>query len=168
MDNKWPKFNVLYSVLFSSYIGSFDCLLDYLRLVPAFEKNLQKLSNQSKSKLIKRRGWKEWLLSCICRSKEERAFYRFTTLMMKHERDFKLKVYPSLGFSFIIPFIFIFTTMNNRGFNQAGSKSYLTIYFSMLIIPTVVMMLRYSGKYKGAWILKHCQLRIIRYYLKVR
>ncbi|MDH5160837.1 hypothetical protein [Heyndrickxia oleronia] len=126
----------------------------YLRLVPAFEKNLQKLSNQSKSKLIKRRGWKEWLLSCICRSKEERAFYRFTTLMMKHERDFKLKVYPSLGFSFVIPFIFIFTTMNHRGFNQAGSKSYLTIYFSMLIIPTVVMMLRYSGKYKGAWIFK--------------
>ena len=29
--------------------------------------------------------------------------------MMKQEREFKLKVYPSLGFSFVIPFIFMFS-----------------------------------------------------------
>lgn len=129
--------------------------LIYLRLVPAFEKNLQKLSAQSKNKVKKRSGWREWLLSLICRTKEERAFYRFTSLMMKQERDFKLKVYPSLGFSFVIPFIFIFSTFRDASFKElSAGKSFLSIYFSMIIIPTIVMMLRYSGKYKGAWIYK--------------
>ena len=32
------------------------------------------------------------------------------------------------------------------------SKFYLTIYFSLLIIPTIMILLKFSGKYKGAWI----------------
>jgi ABC-2 type transport system permease protein len=33
-----------------------------------------------------------FLLQIICRSDEERAFFRFASTMMKNERDFKLKV----------------------------------------------------------------------------
>ena len=126
----------------------------YIKLVPAFERNLQKLLSTSKSKRERRSRLKEFLLRLICRTSKERAFYRFSSLMMKQERDFKLKVYPSLGFSFIIPFIFIFTGFTTEDMDFSVSMGYVTIYFSMLIIPTAVFMLGHSAKYKAAWIYK--------------
>ncbi len=74
--------------------------------------------------------------------------------MMKQEREFKLKVYPSLGFSFVIPFIFIFNVIRSEDADFSVSISYLNIYFSMLIIPSAVIMLGHSAKFKAAWIYK--------------
>ncbi|WP_332646600.1 hypothetical protein [Lysinibacillus sp. 54212] len=126
----------------------------YIRLIPTFERSLQKLLSTSKSKKEKRNRLREALLKIACRTNEERAFYRFASLMMKQEREFKLKVYPSLGFAFVIPFIFIFNFSRGESVDYSASISYLTIYFSMLIIPTAVFMLGHSGKYKAAWIYK--------------
>ncbi|MFF5996914.1 hypothetical protein AAGS61_19565 [Lysinibacillus sp. KU-BSD001] len=126
----------------------------YIKLIPTFERNLQKLLNTSKSKKAKHNRLKESLLRVICRTNEERAFYRFSSLMLKQEREFKLKVYPSLGFSFVIPFIFMFNVMRTDDVDYAVSTSYLTIYFSMFIIPTAVLMLGHSATYKAAWIYK--------------
>lgn len=131
----------------------------YMKLNPAFEQNLQKLTYHGKAKEKKRSKSAKLLLSIICRSHEERAFYRFARSMMKNERDFKLKVYPSLGFSIVIPFIFIMNGFNTNLQDLASSKSYLTIYFSLIIIPTIMMLLKFSGKYKGAWIYKVVPLK---------
>lgn len=127
----------------------------YIKLIPTFERSLQKLSSTSIPKKKKNNRLKDLLLRMICLTSEERAFYRFSSLMMKQEREFKLKIYPSLGFSFIIPFIFLFNTaviVDDTDYSE--SMSYLNIYFSMLIIPTAVFMLGYSSKYKAAWIYK--------------
>ncbi|MED3803343.1 hypothetical protein P4562_15565 [Lysinibacillus xylanilyticus] len=126
----------------------------YLKLIPTFERNLQKLLSTSKSKKEKSNKLKAFLLKTICRTNEERAFYRFASLMMKQEREFKLKVYPSLGYSFVIPFIFMYTFSRSEDVDYSVSMSYLNIYFSMLIIPSAVLLLGYSGKYKAAWIYK--------------
>ncbi|WP_041580775.1 hypothetical protein [Bacillus sp. 1NLA3E] len=127
----------------------------YLRLIPSFERNLVKLATHGKGKVEKRKRLGEWLLNRLCTTKEERTFFRFASLMMKHERDFKLKVYPSLGFSLILPLIMIMNNIGTDSFeNMSSGKSYLNIYFSLIIIPTVVMMLKFSGTYKGAWIYK--------------
>lgn len=126
----------------------------YIKLIPTFERNLQKLLSTSKSKKEKNNRLKEFLLKLICLTSEERAFYRFSSLMMKQEREFKLKVYPSLGFAFVIPFIFMFNIVRTENVDYSVSMSYLNIYFSMLIIPTAVFMLGHSGKYKAAWIYK--------------
>ena len=134
----------------------------YVRLTPAFERNLQKLSHHGKSRKEKR--WKagEYFSKLICPSNEERVFYRFARLMLIHERDFKLRVYPALGFSIVIPFIFIMTGLD--GFNRESfasirdGSSYLTIYFSLVMIPTVIITLKYSNNYKGAWIYKAAPL----------
>lgn len=127
----------------------------YIKLIPTFERSLQKLSSTSIPKKKKNNRLKDLLLRMICLTSEERAFYRFSSLMMKQEREFKLKIYPSLGFSFIIPFIFLFNTaVIVDDTDYSVSMSYLNIYFSMLIIPTAVFMLGYSSKYKAAWIYK--------------
>lgn len=143
----------LVGTIFSVFIPLISIGL-YITLIPTFERNLQKLLSTSKSKKEKKSRLKDYFLSFICRTSEEKAFYRFASLMMKQERDFKLKVYPSLGFSFVIPFIFMFNMMRSDHVDYSTSISYLNIYFSMLIIPSAVMMLGHSAKYKAAWIYK--------------
>ncbi|WP_226527058.1 hypothetical protein [Metabacillus niabensis] len=124
----------------------------YIKFNPAFEQNLQKLTYQEKAKDKRRSKLGHLLLKLICRTHEERTFFRFAGLMMKNERDFKLKVYPSLGFSVVIPFIFIMNGFNTDFDQISTSNSYLSIYFSLIIIPTTMMLLKFSGKYKGSWI----------------
>lgn len=131
----------------------------YIKLIPTFERNLQKLLSTSKSKKETTNRLKESLLKLICRKDEERAFYRFSSLMMKQEREFKLKVYPSLGFAFVMPFIFMFNAVRLEDVDYSVSMGYLNIYFSMVIIPTAVFMLGHSGKYKAAWIYKTFPLK---------
>ncbi|MFP7298317.1 hypothetical protein [Neobacillus niacini] len=124
----------------------------YIKLNPVFEQNLQKLSYHGKAEKKRHGKLGRLLLRVICSSNEERAFFRFAGSMMKNERDFKLKVYPSLGFSAVIPLIFIMNGFNTNFDQLSTSKSFLTIYFSLIIIPTILVLLRFSGKYKGAWI----------------
>ncbi|MNJ37461.1 hypothetical protein D3C77_322790 [compost metagenome] len=128
-------------------------ILIYVKLMPSLERNLQKLADPGKRGGKGRGKWKERISAMLPVGPQEKAFFRFTWTMIGHEREFKLKVYPSLGFSLIFPFIFLFTQINQMGFQALrGTKLYLFIYFCALLVPTVVMMLRYSGKYKAAWI----------------
>jgi ABC-2 type transport system permease protein len=131
----------------------------YVKLNPAFEQNLQKLSYHGKAKEKQPGRFSQLLLSIICRSQEEKAFFRFASSMMKNERDFKLKAYPSLGFSVVIPFILIMNTFNTDFDHLSTGKSYLTIYFSLIIIPTIMVLLKFSGKYKGAWIYRSAPIK---------
>ncbi|MEC1743020.1 hypothetical protein [Schinkia azotoformans] len=124
----------------------------YMKCNHAFEQNLQKLTYHGKAKENKQSKLRSLFLRVICHSNEERAFFRFASSMMKNERDFKLKVYPSLGFSIVIPFIIIMNGFDTNLDHLSTSKSYLTIYFSLIIIPTIMILLKFSGKYKGAWI----------------
>ncbi|WP_088043410.1 hypothetical protein [Bacillus sp. EAC] len=127
----------------------------YNMMMPSFEKNLQKLTNNSGKSKRKDRKWKDWLIGVVCRSNEEKLFFRFADNMMRNEREFRLKVYPALGLSLVIPFVFLFNKLQLSTYNElSSSKSYLAIYTSCLIIPNAIAMLKYSGKYKGAWLYK--------------
>jgi ABC-2 type transport system permease protein len=138
-------------------------LIIYSRIMPAFEQNLQKLSSHSGKNKKTKQKYFNWEAGLVCKDNEERAFYRFARSMMKTERDFKLKVYPSLGFSLIFPFIFIFNQLQFGTFEGIrDSKWYLSLYFSVLMIPNILMMLKYSGKYKGAWIYRTAPVRQLR------
>ncbi|KWX76271.1 hypothetical protein [Paenibacillus jilunlii] len=127
-------------------------LLGYIKLMPLFEQSLQKLAEQGAAG--KENGRYSGLLSgWLCRDKAEAMFFRFTWSMMRNERDFKLKVYPTVGLSLILPFIFIFNQAwtSDHSLNTE-SKAYLFIYLCALLLLTAVQMLRYSSSYKGAWI----------------
>ena len=135
--------------------GPFLSLGIYVKTLPQFERNLQKLSAHSGQKKKKYTRLGKGILKLLCKSKEERTFYRFAQNMMKNERDFKLKVYPALGISIILPFIFIFNQLIDSSWaDVSSSRTYFSIYSSFIVIPTVVMLLNYSGKYKGSWIYK--------------
>ncbi|WP_377887248.1 hypothetical protein [Alkalihalobacillus sp. R86527] len=127
----------------------------YTKILPTYEENLVKLMDQTtKSSKRNRFGLFKRLASLVTRSKEEHAFYRFAEKMLKNERELKLKIYPSLGFAMIFPFVFLYNNYSAAGsFEMLGQgKSYLSIYAALMMIPGVVIMLQYSSKSKGAWI----------------
>lgn len=130
----------------------------YFKLAPTFEKYLQKLSNNT----YKSKGNKEKLSfkigKIICKNKEERVFFNFVNSIIGSERSFKLKVYPSLGLAIIFPFIFVFVNINQfeniiewRGV-MANSKTFISLYAATLMLPNILVLLRYSEMYKGGWI----------------
>jgi len=126
-----------------------------IQLMPAFERKLHKLSSNSAGGGMKKRSWLQAMSRIVCANNEERAFFRFASVMMAREREFKLKVYPALGFAMVFPFIFIFNPAWSSGLKDlASSRWYLSIYLSALMIPSVVMMLKYSAQYKAAWVYK--------------
>ncbi|WP_099156894.1 hypothetical protein [Virgibacillus ndiopensis] len=125
----------------------------YYLLISPFERNLQKLLDvtvkASRKRRLLERGWE----SLLCSSKEEKLFFRFSSAMMRQERDFKLKVYPTLGMALVFPFIFLFNELNRGTFAElAESKAYFNIYFSCIMIGSVVHMLKFSVNYKGGWV----------------
>lgn len=147
----------IYYVIFSllAVFVPIISIIIYIKLIPSFEKNLQKLNNNGTKTRKKNKKIFERISRLVCFDKKERIFFRFASDMMKNERDFKLKVYPSLGFALIFPFIFIFSELHaNTLHNIASGKMYLNIYFCALLLPTVVMMMKYSVQYKGSWIYK--------------
>ncbi|SES66935.1 hypothetical protein SAMN05216389_101332 [Oceanobacillus limi] len=142
---------ILLSVL--ALIGPLLSIMLYYKLMPSFERNLQKLmennGSNKKKRLLLNTIWEK----LICTSKEEKQFFRFASIMLARERDFKLRVYPSLGIAFVFPFIFLFNFISTGSFSELQqSNMHLTMYFCNVMIGIVVFMLRFSGKYKGAWI----------------
>ncbi|WP_416148697.1 hypothetical protein ACM26V_20875 [Salipaludibacillus sp. HK11] len=140
-----------YLILFSllAVIVPIISIYIYIKSIPSFERNLEKLSDRGIAKKSKSDRIGSW----ICASKEERTFYNFAQKMMKNERQFKLKVYPSFGLSFIIPFILIFNELRMSSFAElADSRYFLSVYFTSFMIPTIILMLRYSENYKGSWV----------------
>ncbi len=137
-------------------------IIIYIKLIPTFERSLQKLNNNSgKSKKGNIKIF-DRLLKIICLSREERVFFRFASNIMRNEREFKLKVYPSLGFALIFPFIFIFNQLKGLGWNDiVSSRLYLNIYFCAIVMPTIVMMMKHSGGYKGAWVYKAIPIKSV-------
>ncbi|SES01039.1 hypothetical protein [Salipaludibacillus aurantiacus] len=143
----------IYLIVFSilAVTVPFLSIYIYIRAIPSFERNLEKLSHQEQGKKKK----KGRLGRFLCKTREEEIFYYFARKMMKNERQFKLKVYPVLGLSFVIPFILIFNEVRMSSFEEvAASRYYLSVYFSAMMIPTVILMLRYSENFKGSWVYK--------------
>lgn len=125
----------------------------YIRLMPSFERNLSKLQSDTNRTKKRNRMLQENWARILCRTTEERTFYKFATLMLKEERELKLKIFPLLGFAIIFPFIFLFNTLTTGSFEEMRSgNSYMVIYFALIMIPSAVQMLEYSGNYKGQWI----------------
>ncbi|MEG1254391.1 ABC transporter permease [Clostridium sp.] len=141
-------------------------IIIYIKQSNNFELYLSKLNNNDSKEKEKRKSIFFKIGTLFCGSNTEKAYYKLTNSIMKKEREFKLKVYPSLGFTIIFPVLFIFIFSQNNNFssfsewqnNIANSKYYLNIYFFAAMIPSIMIMLQYSQYHKAAWIFKSTPL----------
>ncbi|WP_427138641.1 hypothetical protein [Psychrobacillus psychrodurans] len=150
--NKDFSFHIIVLSLLA-LLTPFLAIAVYIRLMPTFERNLSKLQSDTNRRKKKNRKLQLVFAKILCRTKEERTFYKFASLMLKEERELKLKIFPLLGFAVIFPFIFLFNTLSTSSYEEMKSgNSFMVIYFALIMIPSVVQMLEYSGNYKGQWI----------------
>lgn len=87
----------------------------------------------------------------------ERAGFLFTWKMMRRNRDFKMKVYPSAGYLLVYFFLFFFRK-NTRIVDSLTNMEEIrplfigVIYFSTMLLITALQHIITSEKWKAAWI----------------
>lgn len=148
---------IIYSIL-ALLIPIFAIIL-YVKLIPAFETNLQKLS-QADNKNKDKNKIRNAIAALVTGNNEERAFYKFATSMLKNERTLKLKIYPNLGFSLLFPFLMMISGGVEGLAALEDSKSYFTIYFIGLSMPTTLQLLGYSESYKASFLYKQFSINL--------
>ncbi|WP_028962519.1 hypothetical protein [Sulfobacillus thermosulfidooxidans] len=124
----------------------------YLWSLPSFERHLQKLAISSTQRIMPHYSLWKYIGRIVCPSLEERTVFDFVGLMMAKEREFKLKVYPALGFAIVLPFLLFLNPAMGTFHPGSDPYGYLAIYSSGVMIPSVLMMLRYSSQYRASWI----------------
>jgi len=125
----------------------------YVKLMPTFERNLSKLLSDSSRQRGKTHVWTNLWSKILCSDPQERVFFNFASLMMSRERSFKLKAYPQIGFSLVMPFVFLLNTSRSfsiKAIQENGSV--MVLYFTMIMLPSIVHLLKFSDKYKSYWI----------------
>lgn len=137
-------------------------LLAYIKFViPFFEKNLQKLSDNSMKKSkrnIKIQRLNKLFSQLFCLNALEGSFFRFTKIMISNERKLKLKIYPTLAYAVVMPMIILFSFLSGTSSismaisNIASSKYYFVIYLSMSMLIPLLSLISRSDNYNGAWI----------------
>src|SRR5699024_11552690 len=101
----------------------------YYIFVPAFEQNLEKLLYKKGAAQRKKYPIRTFLGKILCTAKEEKYFI-FAYQIMAKEREFKLKVFPSLGMAMVFPFIFLFIFLQDSSPEALrGVHPYLYITF---------------------------------------
>jgi hypothetical protein len=160
MENNHENAYIVLSIL-SILIPAILFVLYSAKVSPYFEKSLQKLAvvNEKKANIIEKRGrLKKKLTAIICPDRDENIFYRFAKNMVSNERQLKLKMYPSLAYAVIFPFIFILSS-SGRGrsiIESIGAMSkypmYLGVYVTAILLSVLFTLIYTSEKYKGAWI----------------
>lgn len=116
------------------------------------------LPAQNKKAVKKKTMWLGFWNKLLTRKGTESAAFDFTYRIASRSRDFRIKVYPSIGYILVYIFIMFF-----RGKNltlsviqeEAGKGRGLilsAIYFTCFLLIVALGQLHYSEKYKASWI----------------
>ena len=133
-------------------------------LAPSFNKKLALIGNSTEEEKVVKSNLKPVkftsnylrFFSAIFTAKgAERMSFIHTWKMTSRSRDFKMKVYPSLGY--LLVYLVLVFLKNDGGygiqFPEADSFFYIfVVYFCNFILITALGYLSFSDKYKAAWI----------------
>jgi len=133
-------------------------------MAPSFSKKMtlitsgtveKKHKTKDKNEVSKKNSLIEWLGRKLTNSGAEYAGFILTSNMVLKSKDFKIRVFPSIGYILVFVLIFLFNKSGNV-FTQ-DSKSImpaflLIIYMSSFVLTTAILQMPFSDKYKAAWI----------------
>lgn len=151
-NNNSETSTIVYSLL--ALVVPIAAIVFYIRSIPEFESNLQKLNDTGGIRKDEGR-LARFLSKLFTNDEEERNLYSFARNMMKNEREFKLKVYPNLGFGLIFPFLMMLpTVMDSTLLEIRNSGNFLSLYLIAFVILGIVQYLPYSSDYRGAFVFR--------------
>jgi len=135
-------------------------------LAPSFNQKLSLISGSEGERpkmgktapnLIKA-SWEERISGLLTNKNLERAGFLFTWKMMARSRDFKVRVYPMIGYVVVIIIMTLFTkggfTLEDfrEPFSPKAFQIIVSFYISGMLILGALRQIAYSEKYKAAWI----------------
>lgn len=129
----------------------------YIKLIPVFEENLHKLSDNTYNKKKNKESLTNKVSKLICRNKEDRIFFIFVNDILSKDRDFKMKAYPSLAMAMFMPIFMIISAYDGTGMKSflmemKQSSFFFTAYMFVIMVTNIITMTRYSNEYEASWI----------------
>lgn len=100
-------------------------------------------------------GLSETLARWLTKNGPERTGFLFTWKMMARSREFKVRVYPSIGYLIVMIVAAVFRSRGTGGAENdffSGFKLIAPAYFINIILIAAVGQIAYSDKYKAAWL----------------
>ena len=135
-------------------------ILIYIKLTPAFERNLEKLEqvsyNEKDSK--SKKSFVSKLANKICKNNEEKSFFEFIYTNLSRDREFKTRVYPTLASGIIMPLVLLIVTYDRSMSIMEYLKSlsttnnFLNIYLAVILLQNCILLLKYSKEYEASFI----------------
>lgn len=135
-------------------------ILIYIKLTPAFERNLDKLEqvsyNEKDSK--SKKSFVSKLANKICKNNEEKSFFEFIYTNLSRDREFKTRVYPTLASGIIMPLVLLFVTYDRSISIMEYLKSlsttnnFFNIYLAVILLQNCILLLKYSKEYEASFI----------------
>ena len=135
-------------------------ILIYIKLTPAFERNLDKLEqvsyNEKDSK--SKKSFVSKLANKICKNNEEKSFFEFIYTNLSRDREFKTRVYPTLASGIIMPLVLLIVTYDRSISIMEYLKSlsttnnFLNIYLAVILLQNCILLLKYSKEYEASFI----------------
>ena len=157
----YGKIETLYIIM--SILGIIVPILSifiYIKLTPAFERNLEKLEqvsyNEKDSKTKK--SFVSKLGDKICKNNEEKSFFEFIYTNLSRDREFKTRVYPTLASGIIMPLVLLIVTYDRSMSIMEYLKSlsttnnFLNIYLAVILLQNCILLLKYSKEYEASFI----------------
>ena len=157
----YGKIGTLYIIM--SILGIIVPILSifiYIKLTPAFERNLEKLEqvsyNEKDSKTKK--SFVSKLGNKICKNNEEKSFFEFIYTNLSRDREFKTRVYPTLASGIIMPLVLLIVTYDRSMSIMEYLKSlsttnnFLNIYLAVILLQNCILLLKYSKEYEASFI----------------
>jgi ABC-2 type transport system permease protein len=131
-------------------------------LAPGFNRRLSMIAMSDgststiPSKAVKKSGLIDKLANFLAPDPIENAGFRITWKLAARTREFKMKVYPQFAF---IPVYFAYFTLSGNGdvdehfYKLQHGKSYIfLLYFSSIVMASILQQVSQTEKYKAAWI----------------
>jgi hypothetical protein len=137
-------------------IGSILLVVKYL--APSFVQRLAMISGADAGSsekpvptVAQSNGYSHFVANLVTRGSQERAGFLFTWKMMLRSREFKLKVYPSIGYMLLL---IIGMVVRKGGASRMEADTFhpiLVIYLSSFLLVNVLTQINYSEKYRASW-----------------
>lgn len=127
----------------------------YFAQAAKLEQRLQDLALQKDGEDQETGRIRDFFSRVLCRSPQERAYFRFSWQMMRNERSFKTAVYPLIVTYAVLPYIMILTTKSETHVTGLflGMPMFF-LYMSIVGIANVVLSLRMSDYWEAGWIFR--------------
>jgi len=160
----WQADGLQLAATFLAFVAPLLSLYLVLKyLAPAFNQKLAMISGSEGaasgavllSPKLHTTGFTEKLARLMTSTKVEEAGFLFTWKMMARSREFKIKVYPSIGY-FLVMLVLAFiqkpSAKRSELFMGPSFLPLVIIYLSSLILIVAITHMVYAEKYKASWL----------------